>query len=133
MVVQVFKYEHWEIPQSPHDECTVVNSMSMARRNLFSVEVSNDEADEIVKIFKALADQTRIRIISTLTKADRFYVSELADLLGMDISRISHQLAKLEQMGFVKNKREGRNIYYELQDQCIRTILRTAKNHVCEN
>ncbi len=105
--------------------------MSLAKKNLFSVEVSIDEADEIVRIFKALADQTRIRIISNLTKADKLCVTELADLLEMDISRISHQLAKLEHMGFVKKEREGRNIYYELQDECIRTILRTAKNHIC--
>ncbi|MDF1540688.1 MAG: helix-turn-helix domain-containing protein, partial [Candidatus Thorarchaeota archaeon] len=73
--------------------------MTITRKNLISVEVNNGEVDEIVKIFKALADQTRIRIISLLTKADRFNVSELAELLAMDISRISHQLTKLEHMG----------------------------------
>ena len=73
----------------------------MSTGNQFAIDVDVSEANEIVKIFKALSDQTRIRIISTLTKADRFYVSELAEELKMDISRISHQLAKLEHLGLI--------------------------------
>ena len=104
--------------------------MSTSSYDQDSVDIAEKELDDIVKIFKALADSTRIRIISTLTNPNRYSVSEIADVLEMDISRVSHQLIKLEDMGFIKRTREGRSIYYELQDECIRTILRTAKDHV---
>jgi len=104
--------------------------MSASSYDQDSVVLAAGDIDNIVKIFKALADGTRIRIISTLTIPDRYSVSEIADILKMDISRVSHQLTKLEDMGFIKGTRDGRNIYYELQDECIRTILRTAKDHV---
>jgi DNA-binding transcriptional ArsR family regulator len=94
------------------------------------VLVETDDIPEVVKIFKALSDHTRIQIVALLTQKNRYNVSELAAVLEMDISRVSHQLTKLEDMGFIRHTREGRNIYYELQDECIRTILRTAKNHV---
>ncbi len=92
--------------------------------------IDDEKIHEVVKIFKALSDHTRIQIISKLTQRNKYNVSELAQALEMDISRVSHQLSKLENMGFIKHTREGRNIYYELQDECIRTILRTAEEHV---
>ncbi|MFW9850654.1 MAG: ArsR/SmtB family transcription factor [Candidatus Thorarchaeota archaeon] len=94
------------------------------------IRIDDEEIHEVVKIFKALSDYTRIQIISKLTQKNRYNVSELAQALEMDISRVSHQLTKLENMGFIRHTREGRNIYYELQDECIRTILRTAEEHV---
>ncbi|MFW9921318.1 MAG: ArsR/SmtB family transcription factor [Candidatus Thorarchaeota archaeon] len=104
--------------------------MSVSSFDQDSVVILEGELDSVVKIFKALADNTRVRIISILTTPNRYAVSELADILEMDISRVSHQLTKLEDMGFIKGTRDGRNIYYELQDECIRTILRNAKDHV---
>lgn len=104
--------------------------MQSSKTKSYPVRLHGVEVDEVVKIFKALSDQTRVRIIAELTQAERLFVSEIADALGIDISRVSHQLAKLEHMGFVKHTRDGRNIYYELQDECIRTILRTARNHI---
>ena len=103
-------------------------SSSSSKRAVVHVEA--DEIHEVVKIFKALSDNTRIQIISLLTQKTRFNVSDLAAALDMDISRVSHQLTKLENMGFIGHTRKGRNIYYELQDKCIRAILRTAKEHV---
>ncbi len=95
-----------------------------------SVMLFDDEVDGIVKIFKALADKTRVKVISILTSPKKHRVSEIAKMLDMEVSRISHQLTKLEDMGFVKGIRDGRNIYYEIQDECIKTILRTAKDHI---
>ncbi|MHA2425570.1 MAG: ArsR/SmtB family transcription factor [Candidatus Thorarchaeota archaeon] len=104
--------------------------MSSTTSKKAEVLVETDDIPEVVKIFKALSDHTRIQIVALLTQKNRYNVSELAAVLEMDISRVSHQLTKLEDMGFIRHTREGRNIYYELQDECIRTILRTAKNHV---
>lgn len=95
-----------------------------------SITVTKDDIDDIARVFKALSDVTRIMIISHLTSGNRYSVSEIAEKLNMEISRISHQLTKLEDMGFIKGIRKGRNIYYEIKDECIRTILKTAKDHV---
>ena len=95
-----------------------------------SAIVREEDIDDITKIFKAMSYSTRVRIVSILSTTNKYTVTEIAALLAMDISRVSHQLAKLENMGFIKGTRAGRKIYYELQDECIKTILRTAKNHI---
>lgn len=92
--------------------------------------VGEEDIDAITKIFKAMSDSTRIRIVSILSATNKYTVTEIAEILGMDMSRVSHQLARLEDMGFIKGTRDGRRIYYELKDECIKTILRTAKDHI---
>jgi len=95
-----------------------------------TIKIKDEELGDIVKIFKALSDRTRIKLISILATPKPHSVSEIAALLGMDISRVSHQLSKLENMGFIQGNRDGRNIYYEIKDECIRTLLQTAKDHI---
>jgi DNA-binding transcriptional ArsR family regulator len=94
------------------------------------VVLGDKEIQDVLNIFKALADETRLKIISKLTESDSICVSDLSDNLRMDISRISHQLAKLKQLGFVSKERAGKNIYYSLDDTCIRSILKKAQDHV---
>jgi DNA-binding transcriptional ArsR family regulator len=98
--------------------------------NHLSAIIGEEDIDDITKIFKAMSDSTRVRIVSILSTTNKYTVTEIATILDMSISRVSHQLAKLEDMGFIKGTRDRRRIYYELQDECIRTILRTAKNHI---
>jgi DNA-binding transcriptional ArsR family regulator len=95
-----------------------------------SILFDDTELEAAVRIFKALSDQTRVRTLSILTMNKDYCVSDIASMLKMDISRVSHQLTKLEDLGFIRRHKSGKNAYYQISDDCIRSILGRAKEHV---
>lgn len=84
---------------------------------------------QVAEIFATLADPTRARIVFALSKAE-LCVCDLATLLGMTISAVSHQLRLLRQMGLVKYRKEGRLVYYSLDDEHASQILAQVLEHV---
>ncbi|MGQ4912373.1 MAG: ArsR/SmtB family transcription factor [Candidatus Thorarchaeota archaeon] len=95
-----------------------------------TIEFTQDELDQVVSIFKALADATRLRVLSILTKEEQLCVSDIADTLDMSISRVSHHLGILNKLGFVKAKHEGKQVYHRIHDPCIIDIMKRSKEHV---
>ena len=81
-----------------------------------------EELYDLADFFKIFADCTRIRILCTLLYGE-MCVSEIGDALDMTQSAISHQLRVLKQAKLVKNRREGKTIYYSLSDGHIISIL----------
>ncbi|MFN8459805.1 MAG: metalloregulator ArsR/SmtB family transcription factor [Anaerolineae bacterium] len=79
--------------------------------------------------FKALADPTRLRLISTLLHTE-LCVCDLAATLGMTQSAISHQLRLMRDMRLVKSRKEGRMVYYTLDDEHIRDLFLRGREHV---
>ena len=100
------------------------------KSNSFPIVIQESELDDVVRIFKALADGTRVKIISLLTQQKSHCVSAIAKTLDLTISNVSHHLSKLEYLRFVKHTKVGKNVYYRLDDDCIRSILGRAKDHV---
>ncbi|MCK5302396.1 MAG: helix-turn-helix transcriptional regulator [Candidatus Thorarchaeota archaeon] len=92
-----------------------------------------NDLEALVRIFKALSDQSRLRIIALLAEDRRRSVSEVANELGMSISSVSHHLSILGNLGFVGKKRNGKRVYHSLDDQCVRDILKRAIEHVSGN
>jgi ArsR family transcriptional regulator, lead/cadmium/zinc/bismuth-responsive transcriptional repressor len=86
-------------------------------------------AEELADTFKALADPTRLRMLSVLSGRE-LCVGELAAVLEMSISAVSHQLRSLRLLRVVKSRREGRHIYYSLDDDHISGIYQQALAHV---
>ncbi|HRR76910.1 MAG: winged helix-turn-helix transcriptional regulator [Ruminococcus sp.] len=86
------------------------------------------EAAELLKIF---GDPTRLRIISALCRSE-LCVCDIARLLGMTQSAISHQLRVLKQARLVSSRRDGKTIYYSLCDDHVQTIYSYALEHVME-
>ena len=86
-------------------------------------------ANLLAETFKALADGTRIRLISALTGRE-LCVGELAAVLGMSISAVSHQLGSLRTMRLVKSRRSGRHIYYALDDEHVTELYGLCLEHV---
>jgi DNA-binding transcriptional ArsR family regulator len=81
--------------------------------------------------FKALGDQSRLRVLEALRERGEMGVSELVALLGRDQGRVSHHLACLRNCGLVKTRREGRYVLYSLNGkERVETILATADTHV---
>lgn len=92
---------------------------------------ANDNFIQLSEIFKLLGDQTRLKIIFAL-KSEELCVCDLASLMGVSRSAISHQLRPLKNLRLVKFRREGKIIYYSLADSHIAEIVDTAMTHLQE-
>ena len=86
---------------------------------------------ELAELFSMFADTTRIRILYALFEAE-MCVCDLANLMGMTQSAISHQLALLKRARLVKPRRDGRTVFYSLADSHVRAILDQGMEHVDE-
>lgn len=93
---------------------------------------SPQETEQSVQIFKAFGDQTRYRILFLLFE-DKLSVNEIAELIGISQSAVSHQLKILRQTNLVIGKREGQNVIYELADRHIINIFKQVKEHIAED
>ena len=86
-------------------------------------------AVELATIFKALSDPTRVRIMSVLAHG-AFCVSDLAAALEMSQSAVSHQLSDLRELHLVRAQREGRHIFYRLDDDHVERLFAVGLEHV---
>lgn len=86
---------------------------------------------DLADFFKVFADSTRIKILYVLLCSE-MCVCDLAQILNMTQSAISHQLRILKQMDLVRNRREGKTIFYSLADDHIKSILNQGMEHINE-
>ncbi|MBP5151627.1 MAG: helix-turn-helix transcriptional regulator [Lachnospiraceae bacterium] len=92
-----------------------------------SEEILYDLAD----LFKMFADSTRLRILYALIGCEK-NVSELADVLEMNQSAISHQLSTLKAAKLVKARRDKKSMFYSLADDHVESIIKIGVEHVLE-
>ncbi|MCH5160829.1 MAG: helix-turn-helix transcriptional regulator [Clostridiales bacterium] len=86
---------------------------------------------DIAELFKVFGDSTRTKILAALSVSE-CCVCCLSSVLNMSVSAVSHQLRILRQSKLVKTRREGKEIYYALDDEHIGEIFTTALEHVKE-
>ena len=91
--------------------------------------ITYDTATELAAFFKMFSDETRIRILSALHDSE-MCVNELCQVLNMTKSAVSHQLNSLRREHLVRFRREGRNLYYTLDDEHIKTVFETGLEHI---
>lgn len=91
-----------------------------------------DKLYDLADFFKVFADSTRIKILYVLMCSE-MCVCDLAQILNMTQSAISHQLRTLKQMDLVRNRREGKTVFYSLADGHIKTILSQGLDHIEED
>lgn len=84
---------------------------------------------ELAELFRTLGDHTRVHIASALA-AEELCVCDLAELVGLSVSCVSHHLRLLRAMGLVRYRRSGRKVFYALDDEHVRAILREGLGHV---
>jgi ArsR family transcriptional regulator len=89
------------------------------------------ELYDLSELFKVFGDSTRIRILFVLFEAE-VCVCDLAQVLNMTQSAISHQLKILRQSKLVKSRREGKSVFYSLADSHVRTIIAQGLEHIEE-
>ena len=101
--------------------------VAQVQKNMPDEEVLYDLAE----LFKLFGDSTRIKILYVLNESE-MCVCDIARLLGMTQSAISHQLRALKQSRLVKARREGKTVFYALADGHVHTILSQGMEHVAE-
>ena len=104
--------------------CEIADIGTMADTALLDV----DTANRLAEIFKALSDPTRLRLI-TLLMHHEVCVHVMEEALGMTQSAISHQLRVLRQLNLVRFRKEGRHVFYALDDDHVRILLEQGLLH----
>lgn len=87
---------------------------------------------ELADLFKIIGDSTRIRIVSALI-AGELCVCDIASVLDMTVSAVSHQLRVLRQSKIVRTRREGKQIFYSIEDNHIGILISVGLEHIREN
>lgn len=85
--------------------------------------ITSQQASELVSVFKVLANDTRLRLLHALARADEMCVSDLAKAVGMKPQAISNQLQRLVDRGILSSRRDGNQIYYRIVDPCVTSLL----------
>jgi DNA-binding transcriptional ArsR family regulator len=86
-------------------------------------------ATHLAATFKALADPTRVRIVSVLAQTE-LCVCDLAATLGITQSAVSHQLRLMRDLRLVKSRKDGRMVYYALDDEHIHDLFQRGLEHI---
>lgn len=90
-----------------------------------------EECQALADLFKTFGDPTRIRILHVLSQGE-ICVNDLAEILDMTASAISHQLRLLKQTRLVKSRRDGKLMYYSLDDDHVSTMFAQGMEHIKE-
>ncbi|NRR23521.1 metalloregulator ArsR/SmtB family transcription factor [Brevibacillus sp. MS2.2] len=90
------------------------------------------ESEGVAKIFKALADDTRAKIIHILSMEDELCVCDVAAIIGSSIANTSHHLRLLRNMGLAKYRKEGKLVFYSLDDDHVRHLISAGIEHAKE-
>ncbi len=118
--------------QASEVECcdaTIVHPELLARVSADMPQ--EEELYDLAELFKVFGDSTRIRILYVLFEAE-VCVCDLAEVLNMTQSAISHQLKILKQAKLVKARRDGKQVFYTLADEHVRTIISMGQEHIEE-
>ncbi len=102
-------------------------NIEKVRKNMPNYNTITDLSD----FFKILGDSTRLQILMALERSE-LCVSELSHLLNMTISAISHQLKSLKNAKLVKLRKEGKTVFYSLDDDHINKLLKVSFEHIIE-
>ena len=102
-----------------------------AVRRILANRPSDEHLSSLAELFKVLGDPTRMKILYALFESE-LCVGDIALLLGMGQSAVSHQLKILKDASLVRSRRVGKNIYYALSDGHVSTMISMGMEHVCE-
>lgn len=94
--------------------------------------LSEREILSLAEIFGAMGDSTRIKILHTLSQGE-FCVCELAEIINMSQSAVSHQLRVLRNLRLVKHRKEGKMVFYSLDDDHIIQLFTQGLAHIRHN
>lgn len=110
-------------------ECNAIHQEVVSRVKKLMPE--EEKLYDLAELFKVFGDTTRVRILCALFESE-MCVCDISILLGMTQSSISHQLRVLKSAKLVKNRKEGKVVYYSLDDEHIKYIFEQGLEHISE-
>jgi ArsR family transcriptional regulator len=119
------------VSPSPSDRCDVFHLDPARAATLKRRLLSPESVTALAETFKVLGDATRVRILDALSRSE-LCVCDIATLLGLSESAVSHQLRLLRGMRLVRPRRAGRMVFYTLDDQHIVGLFAQGLEHVEE-
>lgn len=97
-----------------------------------NINIENtDKIDEMCDFFKSLSDLTRMKIVLTISSGE-ICVNDIAAKINMTKSAVSHQLAYLKRLRLIKSRKEGKEVFYSLDDEHVNLLINSAWEHVNE-
>ncbi len=111
--------------------CAFLQAHPDVRNAVHKASLSPSEQEHLAELFRMFADPTRLRILSAL-QVSELCVCDLATLLGMTVSAISHQLRLLKAAGLVIGRRDGKAIVYVPADDHVRIMMQNGIDHIRE-
>lgn len=116
----------------PNDEhCEYIHVHEEIVSRVREAMPEDEDLFDLAELFKLFGDSTRIKILYVLLESE-MCVCDLAQLLGMTQSAISHQLQMLKKSKLVKYRRDGKTVFYSLSDAHVRTIIDQGMEHIAE-
>jgi ArsR family transcriptional regulator, lead/cadmium/zinc/bismuth-responsive transcriptional repressor len=112
------------------DETCEADRVASDRLALVRDALPDPVAAELAETFRLLTDPGRLRLIAALLRADELCVCDLAEVTGLSQTACSHNLRLLRAQRLVRYRKEGRKVYYTLDDEHIRVLLDVALQHV---
>lgn len=109
------------------ENCPHYNKINNVKMN----EIDREDFLSLSEMFKLFSDETRLRIICCLLE-EELCVCDLSELLNLNQSTVSHQLQLLRNSKLVKYRRDGKQIFYSLDDEHIESIIKMALCHIKE-
>ncbi|MBW3110673.1 MULTISPECIES: ArsR/SmtB family transcription factor [Bacillaceae] len=94
--------------------------------------VLTQNTSKVAEIFKALSDQTRMKIAYALTIEDELCVCDVANIVGSSTATASHHLRLLKKQGLAKFRKKGKLVYYSLDDHHVKQLIEIAVTHQLE-
>ena len=113
----------------PDERCAEQHSHTCLIQTARAHILADDKLDPLCDIFKVLSDPTRMRIILALVDSE-MCVCDIAGAVECSQSNVSHQLRLMRQSGIVKFRKDGKSVYYSLDDDHVKTIIVQAVNHI---
>lgn len=113
------------------EKCDYIHVHEDIVKKVLSNMPKDEHLYDLAEFFKVFADSTRIKILYVLAQSE-MCVCDIAQILGITQSAVSHQLRMLKQMQLVKYRRDGKTVFYSLSDKHIETILNQGYEHINE-
>lgn len=112
-----------------HDDICEVTCVDEGKVKRVKESVSQQNTLQVAKIFKALSDDTRIKIAYALSEEDELCVCDVANIVGSTTATASHHLRLLRNLGLAKYRKEGKLVFYSLDDNHVRQLIQIAFTH----
>lgn len=117
----------WEYMK--HEDVCEVTCFDEPKVNRVKESITKHNTFSVSKMFKALADDTRLKIAFALSEEEELCVCDVANIVGCTTATASHHLRLLRNMGLAKYRKEGKLVFYSLDDDHVKQLLHLAFTH----